>query len=239
LTRSDDHRAFVAGVLGDLAERLLRGPLDDVDARSARPRPEFQTFESPSRRDRVDAAGPETMPSCPRARACIAVLDASLLLFSSVSVAAPTLIRRRLDQLGQGAPAISRGRNPTCLFDLAADGGDAAWMSAALPALDDRGVVLVNGDLLDLPQILELDVLEPDPRSSLITFHRSDGMSSSIALRRRRKPGALTAPHLQRAAQLVDDQRRQAFPSTSPRRSAAAAQLGHLLEQRQQIFHRS
>ena len=34
-------------------------------------------------------------------------------------------------------------------------------------------------------------------------------MSSSMALRRSPKPGALTAQHLERAAQLVDDQRRQ------------------------------
>ena len=36
-------------------------------------------------------------------------------------------------------------------------------------------------------------------------------MSSSIALRRSPKPGALTAHDLQRAAQLVDDQRRERF----------------------------
>ena len=34
-------------------------------------------------------------------------------------------------------------------------------------------------------------------------------MSSSMALRRSPKPGALTAQHVQRAAELVDDQRRQ------------------------------
>ena len=63
-------------------------------------------------------------------------------------------------------------------------------------------------------------------------------MSLSISLRRSPKPGALTAATLQRAAQLVDDQRGQRLAldvlGDDEQRLAGA---GDLLEQRQQVLH--
>ena len=61
-------------------------------------------------------------------------------------------------------------------------------------------------------------------------------MSSSMALRRSPKPGALTAHGLQDAADVVDDQRRQRFAfdvfGDDQQRPAG---LGDLLQQRQQV----
>ena len=79
------------------------------------------------------------------------------------------------------------------------------------------------------------------PRSSVIALPPvSIAMSSSIALRRSPKPGAFTAATLERAAQLVDDQRGERFAldvlGDDQQRTAG---LGDLLQQRQQILHRA
>ena len=65
-------------------------------------------------------------------------------------------------------------------------------------------------------------------------------MSSSIALRRSPKPGRLDGRRLQRAAQLVDDQRRQrlAFDVFGDDQQRPR-QLRDLLEHRQQVLHRA
>ena len=64
-------------------------------------------------------------------------------------------------------------------------------------------------------------------------------MSCSIALRRSPKPGALTAADLERAAELVDDQRRERLTldvlGDDEQRLAA---LRDLLEHREQVLHR-
>ncbi len=77
------------------------------------------------------------------------------------------------------------------------------------------------------------------PRSSLMTLPPVRvAMSSSIALRRSPKPGALTAATFKRAAQLVDDEGREGFAfdifSDDEQRTA---HLGNLLEDRQQVAH--
>jgi hypothetical protein len=65
-------------------------------------------------------------------------------------------------------------------------------------------------------------------------------MSSSIALRRSPKPGALTGRDLQRAAQLVDDERRQRFTFDVFRDDQQrTAEARDLLEDRQQVLHRA
>jgi hypothetical protein len=64
-------------------------------------------------------------------------------------------------------------------------------------------------------------------------------MSSSIALRRSPKPGALTARDVERAAQLVDDERRERLAlDVLGDDEQRLALLGDLLEQRQQVLHR-
>ena len=62
-------------------------------------------------------------------------------------------------------------------------------------------------------------------------------MSSSMALRRSPKPGAFTAHDLQRAAQLVHDQRRQGLAlDVLGDDEQRLAGLGDLLEQREDVL---
>ena len=64
-------------------------------------------------------------------------------------------------------------------------------------------------------------------------------MSSSMALRRSPKPGSLDRGDVQRAAQLVDDQRGQRLAlDVLGDDQQRLAGLGDLLEDRQQVLHR-
>ena len=78
------------------------------------------------------------------------------------------------------------------------------------------------------------------PSSSAITLPPVRiAMSSSMALRRSPKPGALTAAQLQRAAELVDHQRRQRLAlDVLGHEQERLAGLGDRLENRQQVLHR-
>ena len=83
-------------------------------------------------------------------------------------------------------------------------------MAVRAGALDDRRVVLVDRDLLGLAEVLELDVLELDAevlgdglaagQDRDVLEHRLAAIAEARRLDRR---------GLQRAAQLVDDERRQ------------------------------
>jgi len=77
------------------------------------------------------------------------------------------------------------------VFDLLANLLDAAFdISGLARAFNDRGVVLVNSDLLGLAEVFDLDVLELDAEvfgDGLAAVRVA--MSSSIALRRSPKPG--------------------------------------------------
>ena len=65
-------------------------------------------------------------------------------------------------------------------------------------------------------------------------------MSSSMALRRSPKPGRLDGRGLQRATQLVDDERGQRFAlDVFGDDEQRAAHAGDLLEDRQQVLHRA
>ncbi len=63
-------------------------------------------------------------------------------------------------------------------------------------------------------------------------------MSFSISLRRSPKPGALTAAHVQRAAELVDDQRRERLAlDVLGDDQERLGLLGDRLEHREQVLH--
>ena len=108
-------------------------------------------------------------------------------------------------------------------------------------ALDDRRVVLVDRDLLGLAEVLELDVLELDAEvlgDDLAAGEDRDVLEhrlAAVAEARRLHRGGL-----QRAAQLVDDQRGQRLAldvlGDDQQRPAHA---GDLLEHRQQVLHRA
>src|SRR5215470_13754529 len=239
----DDHCAFVAGVLGDLAQRLLESALNNVDADLFVFVFEFEGFEGLRGADQRDAAARHDPLFDRRARGVHGVLDASLLLFQlGLGRGADLDHGDASDQLGQALLQFLAVVIRSGLFDLSADRGDAALDVGGLArALDDRGVVLVNGDLLGLAQVFELDVLKPD--SQVFADHFAAGQDGDVfehsfaAVTEARR---LDGGDLQRAAQLVDDQRRQSFPLDIFRDDQQRlAHLGHLFEQRQQILHRA
>src|SRR5215470_16352185 len=239
----DDHCAFVAGVLGDLAQRLLESALNDVDADLLVLVLELEAVERLRGADQRDAAARHDPLFDRRARGVHGVLDASLLLFKlGLGRGADLDHGDASDQLGQALLQFLAVVIRSGLFDLSADRGDAALdVSGLARALDDRGVVLVNGDLLGLAQVFELDVLELDPQ--VFADHlaaRQDGDVFEHSLAAVAEARRLDGAYLQRAAQLVDDQRRQSFPLNIFRHDQQRlAKLGHLLEQRQQILHRA
>jgi hypothetical protein len=102
-------------------------------------------------------------------------------------------------------------------------------------ALDDRRVVLVDRDLLGLAEVLELDVLELD--AEVLGDGAAAGEDRDVLEHRLAavaEARGLDGRGLQRAAQLVDDQRRQRLaldvlgddeqrrPRGPPARAAAA-----------------
>ena len=113
-------------------------------------------------------------------------------------------------------------------------------MSFFLPrALDDRGVVLVDGDLLGLAQVLELDVLELDAEvlgDGLAAGEDRDVLEHGLAAVAEAR--GLDGRHVQRAAQLVDDQRRErlAFHVLGDDQEGLA-ELGDLLEDGEEVLH--
>ena len=99
------------------------------------------------------------------------------------------------------------------LLDLAPDLLDAPVdLATVAGAANDRGVLLVDDDALGAPELLDGHVFELEADSSETTWPPvRTAISSSIALRRSPKPGALTAQLFRRAADVIDDQRRQRF----------------------------
>ena len=114
----------------------------------------------------------------------------------------------------------------------------ALWAPAAL---DDRRVVLVNRDLLRLAQVIELDVLELD--AEILGQRTAAGQHRNVfehGLPAVAEAGSLHGRRLQRAAQLVDHERRERLAvdvlGDDHERTARAR---HLLEQRQEVLHRA
>ncbi len=128
------------------------------------------------------------------------------------------------------------------LVDLAADLLHAALDVGALAAaLDDRRVLLVDDDALCAAEVADRDVLKLDAEvlgEALPPVRIA--MSSSMALRRSPKPGALTAHDIERAADLVDHKGGQGLAldllGDDEERLAA---LGDGLQQREQVVERA
>ena len=146
------------------------------------------------------------------------------------------------DQLGQPLlqllAVVVRGG----VLDLRADLLDAALDRLGLAgALDDRRVVLVDRDLLGAAEVLDLDVLELDAevfRDRAAAGQRGDVLEHGLAAvtEARRLDGG----GLQRATQLVDDQRGQGLAVDVFRDDQErATEPRHLLEQRKEILHRA
>jgi hypothetical protein len=120
------------------------------------------------------------------------------------------------------------------LLDAALDGRRGA------AALDDRGVVLVDRDLLGLAEVLELDVLELDAqvfRDRTAAGEDRDVLEHGLAAIA--EAGRLHGRGLQRATELVDHERGQRFTLDVFRDDQQrTAEARHLLEHGQQVLHR-
>ena len=99
------------------------------------------------------------------------------------------------------------------LLDLGTNLADAAFdLGSIAGAVDDSGVVHVDGDALGMAQILELHTLQFDTQIFRDGF--SAGKGGDIAqncLAPLTKTWSLNRSHIQRAAQLVYDQGSQGF----------------------------
>jgi hypothetical protein len=103
------------------------------------------------------------------------------------------------------------------LLDLRLDLGDAAVdVLARACSVDDGGVFLLDDTFLARPSISSVTFSSLMPRSSEITEPPVRmAMSSSMALRRSPKPGALTAAILRPPRSLLTTRVASASPSTS------------------------
>jgi hypothetical protein len=138
------------------------------------------------------------------------VLDAGLLLFHlDLGRGADVDLGHAAGELGEAllellAVVVAGGR-----LDLVLDRSMRPLMSAGLAgALDDGAGVLVDDDRLARPSSLSWSFSRLMPRSSMTAVPPVRiAMSSSMALRRSPKPGALTAAALEHAAELVEHER--------------------------------
>ena len=201
------------GVGGDVPHRLLDGAPDDVDADPLIAL-ELEALERLAATHERDAAAGHDALLDRRLRRVHGILDARLLLLHLGFGGCTDLddgdaadeLRQPLLQL---LTVVVRGR----VLDLRPDLLDATFDGRRrAAAFDDGGVVLVDGDLLGLAEILELDVLELDAEvfgdgaaageDRDVFEHRLPAIAETRRLHR---------CGLQRPAKLVHDQRRQRF----------------------------
>ena len=121
------------------------------------------------------------------------------------------------------------------LLDAALDRRRAAG------AIDDRGVILVDRDFLRLAEVLNLERVELDPQ--VLSNGAAVGQNGEVfehGLATVAVAGRLHRGNLERAAQLVDDERRQRLSLDVLRDDEQrTAQARDLVQDRQQILHRA
>jgi hypothetical protein len=180
------------------------------------------------------AAG--TMPSSTAARVAFSASSTrSLRSFTSTSVAPPTRSPQRRRRAWPDAPAASRGRSPRWSLRSAPDLRNAGFDVGLLAgAVDDRGVLLVDRTRLARPSMSSVTFSSLMPRSSEITWPPVRiAMSSSMALRRSPKPGALTAATFRPPRSLLTTSVARASPSTSSAMISSGGRLHDGFEHRQ------
>src|SRR6185369_6365599 len=237
---ADDHSAFKAGVVRDLASGLFESALHDAGAN----RLIIVQLELLDRREGANqgraAAGNDALFDC-RASGVHRILNASLL-FLQLGFGCCTHLddRNAADELGKALLELFLVVIAGGVLDLGADLLDAAFdLNRLAGALDDGGVVLVDGDLFGAAKVLELHVLELDAEvfgDGLTAGQHRDVLQhglSAIA-----KARGLDGSALQRAAELVHHQGRERFAlDFFGDDQERLAHLGGLLEQRKQILH--
>ena len=171
------------------------------------------------------------------------VLDASFLFFHlGLGCRAHLDLSHAADQLRQPLLELLAVVVGGSLLNLGADLLHAAFDFGGLArAFDDRGVVLVHGDLLGPAQVIELDVLELDAQ---VFGHRLAAGQCGDIFEHRLPPvaeaGRFHRAALKRPAQLVYDQCRQRLAlDFLGDNQQWLARFGDLLEQGQQVLHRA
>ena len=208
-----DERAFLAGIVGEGAERLLDGAADDAytDRFVAR---ELEVVERGLGADESDAAAGNDAFFHRCAGGVEGVFDAGfLLLHLGLGRGADIDDGDTTGQLGQALlellAVVVRGG----FLDLAADLGDAALDVFALAfTFDDRGGFLLDHDALGFAKVFNRDVLELDAEVfGDAAAAGEDGDVFEHGLAAVAEAGGFDGADLQRAAELVDHERGQRF----------------------------
>src|SRR6267378_2198673 len=237
-----DDGSFVARVQGNLPQGFLERALDDIHADGFF----FSELELIEHRDATyqcySAASDDAFLDC-RTGGVHGIFDASFLFLQlGFGCRAHLDHRYAADQfrkpLLQLFLVVVRGG----FLDLRADLPDASFDFAGLAAaLDDRGVVLVDGDFLGPAEVFHLHVLELDAEilgDGLAACECGDVFEHGLAAVA--EAGRLHRGALQRAPQLVHHQGRQGFAldvlSDDQQR---LAQFGNLFEKGKQVLHRA
>src|SRR5579859_320693 len=207
-------RAFNAGVFGDLTDRGLQCATHNGDAGFLVVVVTLEAVQNLGRLQEGDAAAGNDafFDSC--ARCVQRVVDAVLLfLHLNLGGAADADHRNAARQFGETLLqlffVVVRGGVFDLLLDLRDTALDAALFAGAI---DDRGVVLGDGDLLGLAQHVQGDVLELD--AEVFADQLTAGQDGDVFQHRLTaitKARRLDGCNAQAATQLVDHQGRQRF----------------------------
>src|SRR6202521_3548397 len=239
---ADHNGAFMAGVEGNLAGRLFKGALHDADTNGFVIM-QLQLLDCGDAAEQRRAAAGDNAFLDSRAGGVHSIFDTSLLFLQfGFGSCADFDDGDAADQLGKALLELFLVVIAGGVFDLRADLLHTAFDVRRLAgAFDDRGVVLVDGDLLGAAEVLKLHVLEFDAEvfcDGLAAREGGDVFEHGLAAVAEAR--GLDGGALQRAAELVDDQSRQRFAfDVLGDDQEGLAHLGGLLEQRKKILHRA
>src|SRR5438270_2763541 len=239
---ADHHRAFGTGVVGNLAGRLFQSAPHDARANSLVIL-KLELLHGAKAANKCCAAAGNDAFLDRRTSGVHSVFHASLL-FLQLRLGS----RANLDdcdaanQFGKALLELLLVVIGSGVLDLLADllhaAFDFGWLARAL---DNRGIVLVDGNFLGAAEVLELHVLQLDSQvlgDGLAAGQYRDVFQHGLAAVAEAR--GLHRGALQRAAQLVDHQSRQRFAFHLFRdNKQGLASLCDAFEQRQHVLHRA
>src|SRR5216684_2226057 len=239
---ADHNGAFVAGVESDLSGRLFESTPHDACANGF-VIVELKLLDDRDAAEQCRAAAGDNAFLDSRAGGVHSVFDTGLLFLQlGFGGCADFDDGDAADQLGKALLELFLVVVGGGVFDLRTDLLDTAFDVCGLAGtFDDRGVVLVDGDLLGAAEVLKLHVLELDAEvfgDGLAAGEGGDVFEHSLAAVA--KARGLDGGALQRAAELVHHEGREGFAFDVFRDDQEGlAHLGGLLEQGEKILHRA